>query len=378
MNSNLNISEKYLDLLKENEKPIWIKEGKPPEKVSPFSQSVVYIIFIVIFGLVFINNPMGFSIPVFLFGLFMFAILYQFINIDNSISYLASDERILFIKNKKIFKSYSYKNIYDIDFYTDKLVMKYSSSGAPWVSSGEIPTIPNVENMSEVRPLIRDHWIKKSRHHVNIEAFEEIVKKYDLEFDEEKAKNKLCIDIKGDINGMPLEFKLNNFLRIDRVFVKIECPNAEKNSLFIGLEQGVHKIGKLLGNQDIIVGHRNFDQKYLLQSNNETFFHSIMDDNIVQQISTANRYLEGSIVIREKNQKKKNVKKGMEDILDDVIFEADDNEKVDGHISDLRFELLHNPYGITNTQLAIKKSLEIMELMINMAVRIQEYDKVGK
>lgn len=372
MSKNNQIPTWAKDLLLQNERVIWIHRigGETKERSTLFMFISLITIAIFFYGVISSPFPEFF---IFLIGaIFLFGPVFWE---SNKTTYIATNERIISLESKSNASPNSlfYDKIYSIKS-TDNNIFIYDSPLNQYdKEKGKIITIKNVPNNSKIIDLLKKHWYPKSIYHQYILEVKYIAEMNNLELDEDLAHEKLVISIKGELEGMPIHFNLNNLYYPTTFKIEITCPNPEKNSLLIKDENSSHKLGKLLGMQDIDTNNEVFNQQYLLQSNNLTFFNHVLNQKMINDISEANRYLRGTFTIDEKRKKKKS-KINSTEILDADMFDfySDELTQDENHLSILKYEV-ENVVALTNTKLVMRKSLEVFKTMMNLSLGIKSY-----
>lgn len=378
--------EKYGGMTKNNEIPNWVEHLLLQNEQVVWMHSVgreeqAYdTLFMFLFVMIVIALVCGIIVSgaseVFIFTIGAVLLFGPIVFGANKMTYIATNERIIFREHKPNTtpRSLYYNKIFSIKstdsniFVYDKPLNQYDRE------KGRILTIKNVPKNKKIIKLLKKYWYPKSIYHQYISEVKYIAEMYDLEFDEDFAHDKLVIAVEGKLEGMPLRFNLNNLYYPTNFKIEVECPNPEKNSLLIKPENSSHSLGKLMGMQDIDTKKESFNQQYLLQSNNLTFFHDIVTEKMIDNINQSNRYLRGSFVIDEKRKKKKNPKINSAEILDADMFDFYSDELVqnENHSSILKYEV-DNMVSLLNTRLVMEKSLEVFKVMINSALAIKRY-----
>ena len=362
------------DLLVPNEEIIWMHSvGEQQTKGSRLFMFIFFSLICIFFYVVI--NPMMYEFSFILVVIVLLLGSAIFGTGSNKVTYIATDERIIILKEKYKAspRSLYYRKIHNIKSTDNNIYFYDRPLNQRDKEDGQIPSIRNVSNAKDIVGLIQKYWYPKSIYHQYISEIEYIAEMYDLELDKNLAHEKLVISIKGKLEGMPFHLNMHSLHYPTAFKIEIVCPNVEKNSLLIKQENSSHSIAKLMGMQDIDTKNDIFNQQYLLQSNNLTFFNHILNEKMINDISEANKYLSGTFTINEKREKKK-PKINSEDILDADMFDfySNDLTQNEGHLSTLKYEV-ENMVSLTDTELVMKKSLEVFKTMINLGLAIKRY-----
>ena len=320
--------EKYDRLLKEGEKMLWHKKGDAPlSKALFFIILAVFAGFVVLFiaGAVLSQNT-SLIMPGVFFIFLCFGLNFYYVSLNN-IHYLVTNQRI--IRDTKpnskfnIFDTF-YKEIHEIsmnDSFGKNVIAYYTMPRSFTGQNGNRAVLffPEMDDDREILQLLQENWMPLSPYQIFVDKFQVIAQKHNLElegFHPFAAKN---ITIKGEIDNMPFLLSLSELYDIQTMSISITCPNPENNYLSIRREKSTDSIGKLMGTQDLKVNNTEFDDKFLLQSDNQHFFEKILDNKIQETILTATKLLDWQISLGTKPHKEKNkrsYKKGDDDILD--------------------------------------------------------------
>lgn len=126
----------------------------------------------------------------------------------------------------------------------------------------------------------------------NFEGFQKLAKSLGLRFDKPRHpyRGNIIVEIKGTYNGIHLEVYIDR-VRGDRgrgkyfTVIRMQVNKKKDFELSLGKEGFLQKVGKVLGMQDIQTGYPEFDEAFVLQSNEPKTVLEIFDTNLSSKFS---------------------------------------------------------------------------------------------
>lgn len=382
MPENNDIANKYSSILYRDEKIMWVQEGEDG-RMKPSCFVILFGVGLLIYWFIaFASGELGTYLT---FGLWL-SILYGITlfttyqkESEKKISYILTNKRFIFDDQSEYrsHASYPHHEIYKIYASGNDIILQNDPIHIQQ-DEEKYPRIINANQYEDVAPTIKKIWFKGSVYQKQIHQFRELARRYYLNFDEDLAYKKLKINLNGTIQGMPISFSLDNMLDLKNLDISCICPNSEKNNLYIGLENSAHRVKKMFGLNDIEIGNSIFDEKYVLNSNNETFLKSILDNSLAERIKKNNDYIKGVFEIYENTKPSKNkvIEIKQDDILDAGLFENNipKKERHKNHSSRLKYNV-DAFMELRNNQKAIEQAMDILETTIILARNIKKYDE---
>ncbi len=386
MTQSASIPEKYKKEIQDTEKVIWFEKIKTPEGTKKHAVSIFIlagVALLLVSILILINNIEAFGM-LFTFLSVIIAMSYVGLNfIFTNNTYIATDDRIIHIKEgfSKNKTSYYYKNIYQIRLYgfgfgNEIVLIQSPSANIHFEENQNIPRIA-VSSPHEKLNQIQDAWFSKSPHQNYMKDFENIAKKYHLNFTPFHYSKNNYLKLDGEINGMKTSFSLGKIFMLQTLNISIECPNSKNNYLMMKPETIGTGFQKITGTQDLKVGYPTFDDKFLLQSNDRRFFDTIIDKKIQKQLLISRRSIKGDFIFGQALVKKKENTKEDLDILDAHLLDPKNRiQKINkGQKNSFSFSCKNLFQESLNANIILKHSILLFETMIDMAQKIQEYEQ---
>ncbi len=383
----LDYPEKYKRLLKNDEEVIWHEKGKllMSKMTYIISTTIITTILVVLITIGLLKESTQ-VIPYAIFLIAVIAIIRYNYN-SNNLYYLATTDRIIFDRtphSKFQHTSYYYRNIYKIsgNYGTSEPGIALHLNPVYFANAkneNHTPVIRKPSQMKETLAIIRNAWVKKYPYRIFNEHFEPITRKYDLEiedFNPNDVKQKMIVH--GTVKGMEVSCQIGYLNHLQMFKVRINCPNAERNYLRIKRENVGTQLGKIVGLQDLKTGNKQFDDLFLLQSDHEHFFETIMHPNMREMVKRAilNMDWEITMGIEPTSSKKKKTTQDDASVLDaHLLSEIGTTIKRDeSFVSPLILSCDYVHKHTTNYKVIAKQFAKSLEMMIALALEIKAYN----
>lgn len=278
--------------------------------------------------------------------------------------YIATDKK-LYVYRPFFKKIFTYSNIYAI-----KLEEKVSDAhrdislfDKPYASSKNSdnykPVVLNrIKNGAEVYDQLLGIWLEKGNYRLITNVLESISKKHHLKFTnfKESRTGNEC-RLSGKVEGLSFDLTLKGMQPVLALNLLMYIPNPQ--NYFLGIKQQtlMANVSKLFGEQDLKIGNRSFDNKFILQSDNTDFFETVLTQRNQANILNANNQSTATITFGSMDGKKIKQKsaasekiKDNDDILDLHLIEREETPKTmisfDENIDENRITPLQIKYDL--------------------------------
>lgn len=296
--------DKYKRILKKEEKILWSEYVPPSSSFKPL-RKVLAVIAFVVFAItllgIFLDGNHTEVEHIILLILSVFSFLFLIFYKKGATQYLATNRRIIIDTNLKSnfeVKSVYYRNIFDI---SDKSPM---TTGA--VHLVEVPArvlhqtdeqqvayqrIKTQGDRKELMTKLKGIWLPNSPYQKFNRTLESVAQKHGLDFSPMTVEQPF-VGIKGECHGMPVRLVLSGLYDVRRLLIEIECPNEMAHFFSIKQESMGTAIDKITGSKEWKLGEHQFDRKFFLQSNNESFIQEILRGKTFQRsVINAAKYI---------------------------------------------------------------------------------------
>lgn len=381
--------EKYKRLLKEDEEVLWYKKGVPLLSKGVFIALVLFLGGVgVAFTICAISYGNTALIPFAVFFFFLlFGVNYYYYGFNN-LHYVVTNHRIIRDNRPQskfhILQTF-YKSIHEINLDTSLggntiacYTMPRSIADPNGIRSAVF--LPQIDNAREMLTLLQEKWMPLSPYQVFVDKFQAFAQNYNLDFEGFYPMGEKQILMQGEIDEMQFLFSLSELYDVKTMSISITCPNAEKNYLNIRKEKSIDSFGKLIGMQDLEIKNKEFDDTFLLQSDNRHFFEKILNTETQKNILSAAKLLNWQISLGVKPLQKKHKrtnKKGNDDILDaDLALENPTiKERDESNITALIYQCDDLVKNSSNLMTIAEHCIINTKMMVELAKRIKNYNK---
>lgn len=282
--------------------------------------------------------------------------------------------RIFFYMNlsniKKIYKaSHSFRNSDKVNIelrhrlYTGK-------NNDPY----DVPVMKGVLINDDAFNKIEETWFNNTIYTQFNDLLKPLAEKYDLKMIPFHHNRSGTLTLEGQINGMDIFITLRSMHHISNFSLRIKCPNHKKHSLRIFKEGDSTKLRKMLGMQDLQIGNKYLDNKYIFQCDDLDFFNYILDENTQRKLHY--KGLENiSIKFGDKAKKVKNPKDNtpLTDVLDAHLIDENKNIANIDNYSELSYQYDGFMHYETISLRLVEQVVNSVDPILDLALNIQEY-----
>ncbi len=294
--------------------------------------------------------------------------------------FVITSRKIIILNNKRKAEIYPYDEIFSIDVRNikdgiDTIKIKIRRKENFKKSTVHIPTdLP----ASQIQSKIQAIWKDKSPYHLFNIIILSFAKKHKFSTRIFKHFEKTPLEIKSKKKN-PLQFhavikEVNN---INYLKVQMKCSNEHHLYFRMKAEKDIHTIGKLLGVQDIEIGHSIFDEAILLQGNDKEDIMDILDETLMAQIQQYIPLTDGTIEFGEYQKEEETKGKSIREqgTLDEHLTVTPyTKEREIGKKDSLTLQCRSFNHTQDYSQLA-HDIIAIMEMMLKIAKNIEKTSK---
>ncbi len=287
--------------------------------------------------------------------------------------YYFTTDRIIIHQNpkKKNYISYFFIDSLGFVLLDDNIFLKSDAlrNEDNRINLSHLASIKGAENPQKLLNQINQVWFSKSKYQEDIQKFTLLRDEFSLRLSKLNPAQR-TVRITGNYEGLDIHFELRDLFYPDIISIEIKTPNPKNYILNLQPEKPRNKIGKVFGQQDILIQSDIFDPKYLIQSNDEDITHEILDYEMQQLILKSNAYLKGTFVFgNTQGFSKKRKSKLNSDLLDEHLIK--NNTDSFGNISTLKF--YKDRIGNTNNRIQIiDNSLDLIRASIKLSLNIKK------
>ncbi len=386
------IPQKVLDHFDITEKDVVWTQYVSSKKA--FLELIVIILFVCAYVyLVFIRTDLPthwmhfeFNLHVLIPLMFLFMIIKDMLS-SMSHRYIVTHDAFYFAGNdgSRFTNTYTHQDIWKIEKTTNfwNLNQKNISFKSRTLLDGE----GNLRELNEFKgvsitdddyELIINTWLAGSKHQQIINKFQQYVEKHEglklVPFHPLANKD---IIVMGKVGNTEIDFRFSSMYQFHTLRFNARCRNPHLFNFKIYPEKGKSSIKKKLGMQDIVVGNDAFDKLYIVQSNNESYIKTLLDERTINSIHNHGK-LKGHISFGEDLPKKPVPKpqKESEELLDDqLILQIEDKNEHHHHISILSYKNEEFKHYGNFTMGIIDHAIRNLDSMIHLTKRIEEVEK---
>jgi hypothetical protein len=239
--------------------------------------------------------------------------------------------------------------------------------------------LPEMDDNKELLHLLQKNWMPQSPYQIFLDKFQPIAEKYHLEFEGFHPLGAKNITMRGKIGHMPFFLSISELYDIQTMSISTTCPNAENNYFSIRREKSMDGIGKLMGVQDLKINNTKFDDRFLLQSDNQHFFEKTLNSKTQETIFGAAKLLDWQVSLGVKPYKEKakgTYKKGDDDIIDAhlTIENPTITKRDESNTTSLIYQCDSLIKHSSNLNVIAENSIINIKMMIELARRIKSYN----